>query len=583
MLVSSFRSLVQHWRRYALALVILFALVKVSLKVQENFPLSNFPMYGNPRPDDVDYYFLTDAKGNPLSTLDYAGITAPQIKKRLNTLLKAEKNRLKLKKSTDVPLESRKKSAQIVLEKIYEDAKNKAQSGAKIKTWPEGVQLIEGLISTTEAGFRESFRPLASLQGVVPAAAVTPAPAPAATESASAKDDAEVEVAAEVDPKSAPNNTSFGMIAAVADYLVLYGGMLVSLVVLLVAWKKLPSRMQSWLREGTGPLSVGRLEAFFIRLPLAYIFYQALTITVTYDSLPHPQGLAHWDYFHAVILWTGNPENWSKVQLWSIPLLLWYVIGWGNLIPLTMLTLIHIFQRTLYASQGAPHHGHQLVSLVFCAQTIVAWVLFVCRRFKVQSSWAKPGNETIPWIYMAVIIGCAYVITAFEKWDESDGKWIANAHYFSNQIVKTHRQNYYNDLNPVFIQGVPPAAQDTPDPANDRYRHPVPAQAHWMLMHPLLSKIFFSLGFIMEFTAFLLILNRGLAALFGVLIIAFHFLVLWLMQLTFPLNVEVVFSICVNLTGWIIWWRFRKEPAGESIPSSPDPALPNTVPAAPAA
>ena len=102
-------------------------------------------------------------------------------------------------------------------------------------------------------------------------------------------------------------------------------------------------------------------------------------------------------------------------------------------------------------------------------------------------------------------------------------------------------------------------------------------------MHPLLSKIFFSLGFIMEFTAFLLILNRGLAALFGVLIIAFHFLVLWLMQLTFHLNVEVVFSICVNLTGWIIWWRFRKEPAGESIPSSPDPALPNTLPAAPAA
>jgi hypothetical protein len=87
----------------------------------------------------------------------------------------------------------------------------------------------------------------------------------------------------------------------------------------------------------------------------------------------------------------------------------------------------------------------------------------------------------------------------------------------------------------------------------------------------------------MEFTAFLMIFNRALAALYGLGFIAFHFMVLWLMQLTFPLNVEVVATVCLNLTGWIIWWRFRKEPLplGEPVPADRDPALLNTSPALP--
>jgi hypothetical protein len=259
------------------------------------------------------------------------------------------------------------------------------------------------------------------------------------------------------------------------------------------------------------------------------------------------------------------------------------VIGWAGIIPLTTITAAHLLSRSLYASQGAPHHGYQIVGLVFVAQTLVAWTLLFLRgwRWIVRKSpprnWPdalKFGNWSLTWRYIAATIAAAYFITAVTKWDESDGKWISNAHYFSNQIVKTHRQNYYNDLNPEYLQGVPPAPLDAPDPENDRYRHPVPAPAQWMIMHPVISRIFFTLGFAMEALAFLLLLNRGLSALFGVAIIGFHMLVMWLMHLTFPMNIETVLVASINLPGWLILltrrhWNRQREDDGAAPGMTP--------------
>ncbi len=539
-MISQFFSHVRaHLVRYAVALTLLFGLVAFCLKVRENYPFSNFPMYGNPRADDVDYYFLTDAEGNPLSTGDYAGMSAPQIKKRINKQLDAERIRLKVKKLRDLPEGTLEIVATNVLEKMREDAANpKVQP--PLMTWPAGVKLKLGLIETTPEGFREKFRTVAILDDAGP----------------------KTGGAHKSIPDTDVMQNFFGYIN---DFLRHYGWVLGALVLVMFSWKYLPESWRRWLGASTGFCSVGRLEGFFLRFGLAYIYYQAIQSWVVYNNLPNPQGLAHWESFRSAVLWCGQPEQWSSYLKWTVPLLVWYVIGWGNIIPLTVLTLMHILQRTLYASQGATHHGHQLLSLVFLAQTIMAWVLLFPRLRKSPRPWAQRGNETLVWIAMAVVIGAAYVITAIEKWNESDGKWLQNAHYFSNQIVKTHRQNYYNDLNPVFLEGVPPVAQETPDPENDRYRLPIPVQAHWMLMHPLLSRAFFSLGFLMEITAFLMIFNRGWAALFGVAILAFHLLVLWLMKLAFPQNIEIIFVLLLNIPGWVIWWRLRKDRPTQEI------------------
>ena len=536
-----------HWRWFAAALLAVGALTSLSLKLEENFPFSHFPMYGNPQPGDVDYYFLTDASGEPLSTNDYAGITAPQIKKRINKILK-EEGKAASKKARKLDLLSRELDAAAlsVLMKMREDAAD-ANSSKQCIAWPAGVQLKQGLILTTPQGFREAFRTVATLPDAGPPTQGVHVARP-------------------------PADGNRIMLAMIGNYLLQYGGVVLIVLLILLAWNKLPPRLQEWLQGNPGMFAIGRLESWAWRAGLALIFWQVLQMNVNFDSLPHPQGLAHWEWWRPKILWLGKPENWNTVQLWSVPLLIWYVFGWANFLPLTALTLVHILQRTLYASQGAPHHGHQLVSLVFCAQVVVAWGCFIrkcCRKKDQPRTCMYPAS--VHWTAMLVVVATSYVITACSKWEESNGKWLQNAQYFSNQIVKTHRQNYYNDLNPQYLVGSPPVASPEPDPANDRYRYPIPNQAHWMLTHSALSRVFFGMGFLMEFSAFLLIFHRGLAALYGIAIIAFHLMVLWLMELTFPQNIEVVLVLCLNVPGWLVWWKFRRSrPVVDPSPRDPD-------------
>jgi hypothetical protein len=54
----------------------------VSLTVKENFPFSNYPMYGDPDPVS-EYYHLADAEGKPIAVRTLTGVTCPQVGKIL--------------------------------------------------------------------------------------------------------------------------------------------------------------------------------------------------------------------------------------------------------------------------------------------------------------------------------------------------------------------------------------------------------------------------------------------------------------------------------------------------------------------
>ena len=56
----------------------------LSLLLRENFPFSQFPMYGNPTAV-AQYYHLTDGDGKPLPIVTLTGKTAPQMGKMLRT------------------------------------------------------------------------------------------------------------------------------------------------------------------------------------------------------------------------------------------------------------------------------------------------------------------------------------------------------------------------------------------------------------------------------------------------------------------------------------------------------------------
>ncbi len=137
--------------RYFWLAAFMGAAIQFSLKTGEHYPFSHFPMYGNPNPRPVDYYFLTDAEGQPLPVVELTGDTAPKLKKRLNTELNewgfANDTRVK----SEIPLDIRAGITKAILDDTV------AQSKHRGTPLPDQVQLWRGEIHVGEDGYHETF------------------------------------------------------------------------------------------------------------------------------------------------------------------------------------------------------------------------------------------------------------------------------------------------------------------------------------------------------------------------------------------------------------------------------------------
>lgn len=63
-------------------LLVLAGFCGFSLAVKENYPFSNYPMYGDPDPVS-EYYHVADAEGKPIAVRSLTSVTCPQVGKIL--------------------------------------------------------------------------------------------------------------------------------------------------------------------------------------------------------------------------------------------------------------------------------------------------------------------------------------------------------------------------------------------------------------------------------------------------------------------------------------------------------------------
>jgi hypothetical protein len=83
--------------RTALSFLSLVLFCALSLVLKENYPISHFPMYGNPS-DDVYYHWLADAEGNALPIVSLTGKTAAKLGKMLRSYTQDRAKVLKLER-----------------------------------------------------------------------------------------------------------------------------------------------------------------------------------------------------------------------------------------------------------------------------------------------------------------------------------------------------------------------------------------------------------------------------------------------------------------------------------------------------
>ena len=87
-----------------LLLLILAGFIGFSLWAKENFPFSNYPMYGDPDPVS-EYYHLADGDGKPLAVRTLTTVTCPQVGKILRKRGDDRARQLKTKRKQLPPAE----------------------------------------------------------------------------------------------------------------------------------------------------------------------------------------------------------------------------------------------------------------------------------------------------------------------------------------------------------------------------------------------------------------------------------------------------------------------------------------------
>ncbi len=141
----------QFGARYLWLSLFMGAASFASLKTGEHYPFSHFPMYGNPNPKPVDYYFLTDDSGQPLPVVELTGDTAPKLKKRLNTQLNEWGFANDTRNKSEIPPDVRARLTKEVLDSFVTQSKHR---GTPL---PDRVQLWRGEIHAGPDGYHETF------------------------------------------------------------------------------------------------------------------------------------------------------------------------------------------------------------------------------------------------------------------------------------------------------------------------------------------------------------------------------------------------------------------------------------------
>lgn len=314
--------------------------------------------------------------------------------------------------------------------------------------------------------------------------------------------------------------------------------------------------LTDWCRGKFVPESYHGWEWLIMRLLLALVVFYSLQEfkPYTFDSQPVPRGVAK--VVDLTFLHNQGPIDLSSLKRLEIPVIgtirlhgpgwfdtvvvaalvlgALYVWGRGLIVTLPLFATLHLLPWTLSNSQGYTHHGNQLITMVLIVQSIVVW-WWQIRKWRGRPALSLPVHSYLIY-YSQGMVALSYVTCAVTKIFNSKGLWLFKSNYICIELIKSHRLEYYETLNPNALAD--------------------PTAAVWLLNHPWITRILFDSGFFIELLAIVAVRNRPWALLVGLSIIAFHRSVWWLMRLEFPMHELLILIFLVNVPFWI-WWATK--------------------------
>jgi hypothetical protein len=118
----------------------------VAEKLEENYPVSHYPMYGDPDPVSV-YYHLADGNGKPLPIEHLTGKSAPKLGKILRGHAERRAKELKLRSYSKLPPEEWPPICKETLAYLRQQAGVlKQELPAKLKIMKTEIRFLDGRV-----------------------------------------------------------------------------------------------------------------------------------------------------------------------------------------------------------------------------------------------------------------------------------------------------------------------------------------------------------------------------------------------------------------------------------------------------
>ena len=304
-----------------------------------------------------------------------------------------------------------------------------------------------------------------------------------------------------------------------------------------------------WWRVDAAVITHRPWETLIMRAALAALvwFETDWVLTEAYQGTPpNPEGLAHLPG----AAFFAQPMVGGAMMWLSLAGLLLYALG--RLPVLTLLPTLfgNVMIGSIKNSQGAINHSDQLLSMVL----LTAWLVYLwaaIRRRPPQFSetagpatsacW-NPGHHwqllSIHWI--KITVAAAYVVSALQKWIDSDLQWIWRAPWLAVQIIKNNRAEYYSKLELTdswLTTGLP----------------------QMILDHPNLARVVFGSGLLLETFAFLALISRRWSFALGLALIGLHLSISVIMNLNFEIHMWLIGIFLVNLPGVMFMWKSKAD------------------------
>jgi hypothetical protein len=249
-----------------------------------------------------------------------------------------------------------------------------------------------------------------------------------------------------------------------------------------------------------------------------------------YFSLPAPTGIG--------VIWPGitalsDPAVFETVRLCFYAAALLYICGLLAPVALIYMLLVDACMGSLLASQGANGHSRQTMALALLGITLASYAcLFLKNRggWKNLLLWTRDAQDlAMNWGRQMIV--AAYAVSAVTKEIKTDGFWFTKSEGFTLAVAKAQEE--------ASIKGVVEITASARDFLG------------WMAHHPGISIAMLLGAWLLEISAPLMLLNRRIALLLGILLWIFHGINGWFMGLGFPLNRALMIVFFINIPWWL--------------------------------